>query len=116
MALVYRAKVPGTKEPVPFSSPWRTVNIDVVDDVSSSVALATDNAGNYEISMPLDVLGWKPKPGEAFKADIGVLRGANGQTTQRVYWANKATAITADVPSEAELTPKLWGKWKIVGE
>ena len=23
---------------------------------------------------------------------------------------NKATAITADVPSEAELTPKLWGR------
>ena len=24
--------------------------------------------------------------------------------------------ITADVPSEAELTPKLWGKWKLVAE
>jgi len=45
-----------------------------------------------------------------------VLRGANGQTTQRVYWTDKATAITADVPSEAELTPRLWGKWKVVGE
>jgi hypothetical protein len=108
--------VPGTKQPVPFSSPWRTVNIDVVDDVSSSVSLATDNAGGYELSVPLSALAWQPKPGETFKADIGVLRGANGQTTQRVYWANKATAITADVPSEAELTPKLWGKWKIVGE
>ena len=39
-----------------------------------------------------------------------------GQTTQRVYWNNKATAITADVPSEAELTPKLWGLWNVVGE
>lgn len=116
LALVYRAKVPGTKEPVPFSSPWRTVNIDVVEDVSDSVSLATDGAGSYEVSVPLSALEWQPKPGETFKADIGVLRGANGQTTQRVYWANKATAITADVPSEAELTPKLWGKWKIVGE
>ena len=26
-----------------------------------------------------------------------------------VYWSNKATGITADVPSEAELTPGLWG-------
>ncbi len=116
LALVYRAKVPGTKEPVPFSSPWRTVNIDVVDDVSDSVAVATDNAGSYELSVPLEVLGWKPKPGDAFQADIGVLRGTKGQTTQRVYWANKATAITADVPSEAELTPRLWGTWKIVSE
>jgi hypothetical protein len=116
VALVYRPRVPGTKAPVPFSSPWRTVNIDVVDDVSSAVALATDGAGKYELSVPLDVLGWKPRPGGTFKADIGVLRGANGQTTQRVYWANKATGITADVPSEAELTPQLWGRWKIVAE
>jgi hypothetical protein len=36
--------------------------------------------------------------------------GAGGQTTQHVYRTNKATAITSDVPSEAELTPKLWGK------
>jgi hypothetical protein len=36
------------------------------------------------------------------------------ERTQRVYCSNKATAITADVPSEAELRPDLWGKWKIV--
>jgi len=30
-------------------------------------------------------------------------------TQQRVYWSNKATGITADVPSEAMLTPSLWG-------
>ena len=45
------------------------------------------------------------------KADIGVLRGDGMQTTQRVYWSNKGTAITSDVPSEAMLTPNLWGKW-----
>lgn len=115
-ALVYRAKVPGTREPMAFSSPWRSVYIDVVEDVSSQVALATDDAGNVEISVPLAVLGWQPKPDEIYQADLGVLRGASGQTTQRVYWANKATAITADVPSEAELTPRLWGKWKVLGE
>ena len=58
----------------------------------------------------------QPKPGETYRADLGVLRGSNHQTTQRVYWSNKATAITSDVPSEAELTPGLWGKWKIVPE
>ena len=113
-ALLYRAKVPGTKDPVGFSSPWRTIHIDSVEDVSGQVTLASDNTGNFEISVPLSVLGFRPKAGETYRADIGVLRGAGGQTTQRVYWSNKATAITADVPSEAELTPKLWGKWKIV--
>jgi hypothetical protein len=115
-AVLYRAKVPGTTQPIPFSSPWRTVTLDAVEDVTAQVTFATDKAGNFEISIPLTVLHWQPKPGDSNRADLGILRGANGQTTQRVYWANKATAITADVPSEAELTPRLWGKWRVIAE
>jgi hypothetical protein len=116
-ALLYRAKVPGTKEPVSFSSPWRSVTIDEVRDVTNQLEFAADGNGNFEIALPLETLQWRPQAGVTYRGDVGVLRGSNGQTTQRVYWANKATAITADVPSEAELTPRLWGKWKIeVGE
>jgi len=43
------------------------------------------------------------------KGDIGILRGNGTETTARSYWSNKATGITADVPSEAALTPHLWG-------
>jgi hypothetical protein len=115
-ALLYRAKVPGAAQPVTFSSPWRSIAFDAVEDVTAQVALASDGTGNYEISVPLSVLHWQPKAGDVFRADLGVLRGSNFQTTQRVYWSNKATAITADVPSEAELTPKLWGKWRMSAE
>lgn len=115
-AVLYRAKVDGTKHPVSFASPWRSITLDVVEDVTDKVAFATDGTGNFEISIPLTSLHWSPKNGETVSADIGVLRGGGGQTTQRVYWSNKATAITADVPSEAELTPKLWGKWKLSAE
>ena len=120
VAMLYRAIVPGTTDPVPFSSPWRTVTLDRMDDVSSRVQLAVDvekddkskvTAATYAVSIPLDVLGLHPVDGQAIKADIGILRGNGFQTLQRVYWSNKATAITADVPSEAELTPALWGKW-----
>jgi hypothetical protein len=111
LALLYRAKVPGTKEPVPFSSPWRTITIDKVDNVSEQVEFAASNEGNYEIAIPLGTLGLKPAAGMAIKADVGVLRGDGTQTTQRVYWSNKGTAITSDVPSEAMLTPSLWGTW-----
>jgi len=45
------------------------------------------------------------------KADIGVLRGDGKQAIQRIYWANKATVMVSDVPTEAELTPRLWGAW-----
>jgi hypothetical protein len=109
-ALLYRAKVPGTKEPVPFSSPWRTITIDHVENVSAQVELAAVE-GNFEIAVPLAVLGLKPTAGMAVKADVGVLRGDGMATTQRVYWSNKGTGITSDVPSEAMLTPGLWGKW-----
>ena len=37
---LYRAVVPGTKDPVPFSSPWRTITLDRVEDVSGQVQLA----------------------------------------------------------------------------
>jgi hypothetical protein len=109
MAVLYRAVVPGTKTPVPFSSPWRTITIDKVEDVSAQVQLS-GKGGNYEVSIPLSVLGLQPQVGQALRGDIGILRGDGNQTTARTYWSNKATGITADVPSEAQLTPQLWGR------
>jgi hypothetical protein len=108
-AMLYRAVVPGTTRPAPFSSPWRTVTLDEVKDVSSEVEFATTN-GNYEVSIPLATLGLKPAPDQSIKGDLGILRGNGFQTLQRIYWSNKATGITADLPSEAELTPALWGQ------
>jgi hypothetical protein len=111
VAMLYRAVVPGTTDPVPFSSPWRTITFDRVDDVSGQVQLAGTN-GNYEVSVPLALLGLEAQAGQRIKGDLGILRGNGFQTVQRVYWANKASGITADVPSEAELTPRLWGRWE----
>ena len=113
-ALLYRAVVPGTAHPVPFSSPGRTITLDSVEDVSSLVELkplSSDASGTYVVSVPLQLLGLKPAANLKIKADIGVLRGDGVQTVQRVYWSNKATGITSDVPSEAELSPDLWGEW-----
>lgn len=114
LALLYRAIVPGTKEAdkIPFTSPVQTITFDKVEDVSSQVELAGEG-GNYEISIPLPVLGLTPAAGTTVKGDIGLLRGEGGQTITRLYWSNKATGITADVPSEAMLTPYLWGTFRI---
>ena len=111
VALIYRAVVPGTTAPIPFSSPWRTITLDRVDNVSDQIQLAGSD-GNYEISIPLAALGLKTQAGQSLRGDIGVLRGDGAQTTARTYWSNKATGITADVPSEAMLTPNLWGEWR----
>jgi hypothetical protein len=109
-ALIYRPVVPGTKDPVPFSSPWRTITIDRVDDVTRQLRFAAVE-GNYELSIPLALLALKPVPGQAIRADLGILRGNGFQTLQRAYWSNKSTGITSDVPSEAMLAPNLWGRW-----
>ncbi|MDB5299510.1 MAG: repeat containing protein [Phycisphaerales bacterium] len=113
MAVLYRPVAPDSKNPVPFSSPWRTIRIDQVQDVSADVQFAATE-GDFEFSIPLSVLGLRPEPGQTLRGDVGVLRGDGFQTLQRVYWSNKATGITADVPSEAMLTPNLWGQFQFV--
>ncbi len=112
-AVLYAAVVAGTKTPVRFSSPWRTITLDSVQDVTDELEFAADGAGNFELSIPLETLGWEPQAGASYQGDLGVLRGNGFQTLQRVYWSNKATAITSDVPSEAELVPRLWGTWRV---
>ena len=73
-AAVFRAIVPGTKEPVKYESPVGSATIDQVEDISSKVKLAggrhADKTGkerrgvpvllryaDYEFSVPLSALG-----------------------------------------------------------
>ena len=76
-ALLYRSVVPGTRpeQQVVFRSPARTVSFDRVEDVSDRVQLTVDGWGNYQVSVPLELRGWAPRPGEKFRGDIGILRG-----------------------------------------
>ena len=113
-AELFRALVPGASEKLKatFSDPWRSVTFDAVSDVSDQVKLIDDGKGDYEIAISLDLLGLHPFDGLRIKGDIGILRGNGKQTTQRVYWNNKGTAIVSDSPSEATLNPDLWGIWE----
>ncbi len=113
-AVLYRPVATKDRDPVGFSSPWRTVTFDSVKDVTADLAFAAGKGGAFEFSVPLTVLGWSPQADAAYSGDLGLLRGNGFQTLQRVYWSNKATAITSDVPSEAALTPRLWGTWQVI--
>jgi hypothetical protein len=116
-AILYRAVVPKTAEAqkVLFESPVGKVLFDEVRDVSSEIKLA-QHGSDFEISVPLALLGLKPDPDAELLGDIGVLRGNGSQTIQRQYWNNLNTAIVSDVPSEARLQPRNWGTWKLVQE
>jgi hypothetical protein len=72
--------------------------------------------GAYEFSVPLKTLGLKGADGEMLRGDVGVLRGNGFETLHRAYWSNKASGLVSDLPSEAELTPRLWGVWKLEQE
>jgi hypothetical protein len=123
VAMLYRQIAKGVSgSPVQYTSPIKTVKFDSVSDVSDQVELAEGElvdpkekitAGIYELSIPLEVLGLKVQHGMKLRGDIGLLRGNGYQTLQRAYWSNKASGLVSDLPSEAELTPRLWGTWEI---
>jgi len=114
LALLYKAVMPGTRseDKIRFSSPVSTITIDKIENVSTLIEFAGAD-GNFEFSIPLEILGLKPQANMKIKGDIGILRGEQGETVSRIYWNNKATGITADIPSEAMLTPSLWGTFLI---
>lgn len=119
-AVLMRAVDPTSPEPVKYQSPIGSVTLDRVTDVSPSVQLAgrvrTEAATGrkyyeYEFSVPLAVLGLKVEEGSRLRGDVGILRGRPGMTLERLYWHNRAAGHTADLPSEAQFVPDLWGTW-----
>jgi hypothetical protein len=124
IAVLYRpVAMSGPKNSALFQSPLRTLKFDDVEDVSQYVQLVKNTnessgngaeAGDFEFSIPVQILGLKPLPGTAVRGDIGLLRGDGLRTTQRVYWSNKAAGLVSDLPSETELMPQLWGTMKFV--
>jgi len=131
-SILYRPVAQGDKRPASFSSPWRTIEFDQVLDVSKDVEFAEGKgtvtvrepnafgatsrpsaATTYEVSVPLSLLGWKGKPGMTLRGDLGILIGNGSATDRRLYWSNKATTVVVDVPTEAMLTPELWGDFAL---
>ena len=113
VAVLYRWKVAGKKSPVTFSCSWRSCTVDGVEVVRDAKINITRRGGGYtvEAAVPLAALGFAPQAGKEYKIDLGVIYSdAKGDNpAARVYWANQATGLTADVPGEIMATPNLWG-------
>lgn len=106
----------GRGEAVEYTSPVGAVSFESVEDVSARVRLA-QRAGHYELTVPLAVLGIaRPQEGTELRGDIGVLIGDGSDTHARLYWSNKATHMTTDIPTEAALQPRHWGTWRFERE
>ena len=113
-AVVYRQidpkAAPGAQ--VTYESPIGKVVFDDVRDVSEQLKFA-EKDGNIEFAIPLETIGLSSAPDGEIPGDVGILRGAEGHTMQRVYWSNTNTTIVSDLPSEARLQPEQWGIFQI---
>ena len=123
VVVCYRAVVPGTPpdKATVFTSP---VGKEVIDSVTVlkniEMRVVTDELGfkwALEAAIPWKALGVPPpQEGQHLRADFGLLIGdAQGQATVvRRYWANHSQVVLGDLPSEARLTPVLWGELRCV--
>ena len=120
VAVLYRPVAPHAKphERWEVVSPVWKLSFDLVKIVDT-VKLATSGGGDryvVEAAVPLGVLGLSPPGGTGgspvrLKLDWGVLATDEGGSVVlgRHCWANKATSVLSDAPSEAALHPDLWG-------
>ena len=121
-AVLYNAEVPGTPDDRKWvvHSPVAQETFDVVKRLPRvKMAHSSSDYGYvFEAAIPLKLIGLEPKPGLRLKLDWGLLvADAGGNVVvRRIYWANKATSIVADAPSEARLHPDLWGTVRFHGE
>ncbi len=121
MAVLYRPVAPGAPPELAWhvKSPVAELTFDEVKQLPGVRMIRGGNATEYvlQAAVPLTDIGWKPTPGQRLKFDWGVLvSGPDGtEVLRRLCWANRATQITADAPSEARLSPHLWGHVLIHG-
>ena len=106
-----------------YTSPTGQFTVDRVEVLSTVKVQAQPSATGYTLSanVPWSVLVGNgqppPKPGDTLTGDVGVLYSDpdGQQTVERVYWANHDTAVVADVPTEAKITPQNWGVFTLAG-
>jgi hypothetical protein len=119
IAVLYRYKVAGTKEPRRFSSPVTDTVIDQIK-VLNSVRVAVDRRGDrYAVraAIPLAELGFQPQAGHRYRGDFGIIYSDRlGQIDElRMYWSNQATGLVRDLAIEAQIEPRHWGQFEIKG-
>ncbi len=119
VCVLYDFKIEGfTGERVPFSSPWRTLWCDKVVELTSAEIMVKRGLGEYtlEAAVPLKDIHFSPSKIKETRGDVGrVLSDQTGSAvSSRVYWSNKYTAIMSDLPSEASISPNLWGLFRFI--
>ena len=116
IAMIYRPKVAGfAGEAIALKSPTGVETFDAIEQ-SDRVGLAytkTPTGFTAVVTIPLDIIGLRPKPAQQLKLDLGYVYGnATGNASAaRSYWINNSFSanVTNDIPNESRLEPGDWG-------
>jgi hypothetical protein len=117
VAVLYRYKVPGTKQPVEFTSPVGTTRIDQVEVLADAQIAIDRSPAGYSVraAIPLAALHFAPAAGKTYRGDIGIVysdkTGAIDEL--RMCWANPVNGMVNDLSTEARITPATWGRFTI---
>ncbi|MCE9567337.1 MAG: hypothetical protein K8U57_35495, partial [Planctomycetes bacterium] len=115
VAVLYRAVAPQAPKEQAWSTTTPaggTTSFDQVAILKDAVITVLSANGETVVNaaLPFKELGFKPVVGATHRMDWGVLSSRDGNlTTARKYWANATAGGTTDEPTEARLTPNLWG-------
>ncbi|HEX4147182.1 MAG TPA: sugar-binding protein [Pirellulales bacterium] len=117
VAVLYRYSVPGTTQPVTFTSPVGTTPIDQVE-VLGDAQIAVDRSPtgySVRVAVPLKDLQFSPAAGKSYRGDVGVVYSdKTGNVDElRMYWANSVTGLVNDLFMEAKIVPAAWGRFTI---
>ncbi len=115
-AMRYRPKLAGfAGEPKVFTSPTGSESFDRIDQVQGIDIQTQSVADGFiaYVTIPLQLLDWKPKPGTTVQMDMGYIFGNRTGlvAAARAYWHNRGFSayVTNDIPNESRLQPDEWG-------
>lgn len=115
IVMIYRARAPGTRHPVTFTSGVGKYVVDVVEPLQeATLAFKLDADGKgytAALAVPFSALApLKPSPGHRIGFDAGVIfSDAAGQfNAAKAYWTGRA-AMARDIPTEAAFFQEQWG-------
>ncbi|HUU69366.1 MAG TPA: hypothetical protein VM186_07570 [Planctomycetota bacterium] len=111
-AVLYRPVAPGAPKEHAWETYTQAGGTTAFDQVVKLTNVAVEVVGAHTVfaAVPLTTLGLTITDDLLLKMDWGVLSTDGGSvTTARRYWANKMAVGVMDEPTEAKLTPDLWG-------
>ncbi|MBA3685110.1 MAG: hypothetical protein H0W72_07700, partial [Planctomycetes bacterium] len=120
LVMLYRPVAPGAPadQRRTFTSFHSTSMDQVVAVAEAELEMHKTNDGwELEASVPWKALGHEaPEAGDSLSGDVGVLASDEHGvgTVNRRYWSGKGQTIVSDLPSEARLSPMVWGTFQVV--